>query len=119
MKTPNILLACGDWVIYSPPPYLADVVFCRKCRTFQTVVGGTVMQNQVGKVTDYKYKCICRECDYARTGSHLGKVTTLGETHALRNSHLVDIVTRHGEWRGTLGPAIEGFTDEPGNVIES
>lgn len=119
MKTPNIYLACGDWVIYSPPPYHGDVVFCRKCKTFQVVVGGTVMQNQVGKTSDYAYKCICRECDYSRTGNKFDDVRIKADTHAIRNSHLVDVVTRHGEWRDTLGPADIKFSDEPGNVIDS
>ena len=98
--TSEVILSCGDGMIYSPPPALGDIVWCSKCGNYRAVKGNARTRRT------FTLNLRCRDCTYSRHVEEMREAEIQGNSHAIRKGHTLDIVTNSGTTRKTILPIV-------------
>lgn len=84
------LLKCGHIAQYSPAPRIGDLVYCRAHTSWSRVVkNGYNPKNKSYGVPPLTLKCT--DCSYTRKLRNQQRASVMGETHALKHGHVVEL----------------------------
>ena len=80
-------LECGDLVEFTPTPYNGDIVFCRTCGKYRTVVAGGIIDEKEDSIITAFVQCL--DCTLKRKLTSHSDAEVIAKTHSLRRHHSV------------------------------